>query len=138
MSQENVEVVGVGIDVFQAGLERGEFGAAFDAGFLHADIEWIQAPEISARTTRGREEFIESLKRWTEGFDRWTYEIEQLIDAGDGRLVAMHRQSAMGSGSQVPVELRFATVYGLENGSVVRTRNYLDPADALKAAGRRE
>jgi len=86
MSQENVEVVGVGIDVFQAGLERGEFGAAFDAGFLHADIEWIQAPEISVRTT----------------------------------------------------ELRFATVYGRENGSVVRTRNYLDPADALKAAGRRE
>jgi hypothetical protein len=36
------------------------------------------------------------------------------------------------------VELHMALLYELENGQVIRMRNFLDPADALKAAGLRE
>jgi len=44
-------------------------------------------------------------------------------------------QWATGKGSRVPVELQFAVVYELEAGRIVRSRAYLDPADALEAVG---
>ena len=72
---------------------------------------------------------------WTEDFDSWSLEVEQLIDAGDDRVVGLLRQWATGKGSRVPVELQFAVVYELEAGRIVRSRAYLDPADALEAVG---
>jgi ketosteroid isomerase-like protein len=38
----------------------------------------------------------------------------------------------------VPVEVRLATIYELEGGRIVRMRIYLDPTEALEAAGLRE
>jgi ketosteroid isomerase-like protein len=47
----------------------------------------------------------------------------------------MFHQHATGSASGATVELHMALLYELENGRVIRMRNFLDPAEALKAAG---
>ena len=41
MSQENVEIVREVIEEFQAGVERGDPGAAFDSGAVADDSGWI-------------------------------------------------------------------------------------------------
>jgi ketosteroid isomerase-like protein len=137
MSQENVEIVRRGIDEFQAGLARGDPGVIFDSGIVAPDAEWIPDPNAALGLRpvyRGREGFVEFMGTWTEDFE-WSIDLERLIDAGDDRVVAMFRQHATGHGSGATVELNMALLYELENGRVIRMRNFLDPVEALEAAG---
>jgi ketosteroid isomerase-like protein len=103
------------------------------------DAEWIPAPDVPGPPSyRGREGFIEFMRTWTEDFDRWSLEVERLIDAGDDRVVVLHHQRATGKGSGVPVDSHFAAIFELKDGCVIRMRLYLDPADALEAVCLRE
>jgi ketosteroid isomerase-like protein len=136
MSEENVEIVRRAHDEFLAGLSRGEPVAAFDAGTVAPDFEWIVpavAPGLQP-VYRGREGWIEFMRTWTEDFE-WSIELEQAIDSGDGRVVVTTRQRAIGKGSGVPVELQMGGLWTVEGGQVTRAESFLDPADAFAAAG---
>jgi ketosteroid isomerase-like protein len=136
MSEENVEIVRRLFEVFRQGMERGDLGAWFDSEDLADDFEWITPPGVPGLGTyRGREGFLEFMRIWTEDFEDWSVELEGLIDAGDDRVVGLFHQRGTGKESGVPVELHQALVYELEGGRVTRMRNYIDPADALKAVG---
>jgi ketosteroid isomerase-like protein len=136
MSQENVEIVRRAFEAFQAGITRGDPGAPFDSGILAPDTEWIVPPAAPGfrQVYRGREEFLEFMRTWTEDFD-WWIELESVVDAGGDRVVAFTHQRATGKASGVPVELHMGTVWELRDGRVVRIRNFLDPIDARQAAG---
>jgi ketosteroid isomerase-like protein len=121
---------------FQAGMERGDPGALFDSEAVADDYEWITDAPLDGRSVwRGREGFVEFMRTWTEEFEDWSIQVEQWIDVGDDRVVALTHQSATGKGSGVPVELNLSQVYELEDGRIARVRNYLSQADALEAAG---
>ena len=135
MSEQNVEVVRQMFEAFQEGLARGNPGAAFDSGTLAADAEWQTSDRMGAEVFRGREGFMEFMRRWTEDFEGWGIQLEQVIDAGDDRVVGLLHQSATGKGSGVPVELNLAIVYELDAGRVIRMCNYTNQAEALEAAG---
>jgi ketosteroid isomerase-like protein len=139
MSRENVEVVRRVFEAFRAGLGRGDPGAAYDdTDVLAADAEWVAVRDLGAEVFRGRDGFIEFMRRWTEDFEDWDIQLDRLIDAGEDRVVAVFHQTAKGRASGVPVELNVAIVYDLERGRVVRMRNYLDLHEALEAAGQGE
>ena len=136
MSEENVEVVRRAFSEFQAGLAGGNPAAPFDSGTAAPDAEWVlpvDAPGMRP-VYRGREGFMEFMRTWTEDFD-WTIALEQVIDAGDGRVVVQTHQRATGKGSGVPVELHMGAVWTVESGQVTRMENFFDPAEALEAAG---
>jgi ketosteroid isomerase-like protein len=136
MSQEKVEIVRRQIEGFQAGMERGDPGAVFDAGTVAADAEWIVREGMDGRTVwTGREEFVEFMRAWTEEFEGWSIQVERLIDAGEDRVVALTHQSGTGKGSGVPVALDLGLIYELKDGRVIRITNYLTHAEALEAAG---
>jgi ketosteroid isomerase-like protein len=136
MSQENVEIVRRVDEVFTAGVESGDFGLAFDTGAVAAEFEWVAAAEMAEqRSYRGREEFVEFMRRWTEDFDGYSIQREELIDAGNDRVVGVFRQFATGKVSGAPVELEYSLVYDLMDGRLARVRAYLDRAEALEAAG---
>jgi ketosteroid isomerase-like protein len=133
-----VEAVRRGFEAFQEGLARGDPGAFFDSGVVAPDLEWIlplqaQAPGLRP-VYRGRDEFNEFMRTWTEDFD-WSIELERMIDAGGDLVVGVFHQRATGKGSGVPVELRMGLLFELEDGRIIRMRNFLDPAEALEAAG---
>jgi ketosteroid isomerase-like protein len=135
MSQENVEIVRRLFEVFREGMERGDFVAGFDAELASDDLEWIALPGVGLGTYRGREGFIEFMRLWTGEFEHWWIELEQVIDAGDDRVVAIYRQTATGKASGVPVELHQGAINELRDGRVIRIRHYPSPAEALEAAG---
>ena len=136
MSEENVEIVRQAHVAFQDGFSRGNPLAAFDAGLVSPEFEWLVAADTPglSRVYRGREEWTEFLDTWTGDFE-WTLELEELIDAGDGQVVVISLQRATGKASGVPVELRMGGVWTVENGQVIRVENFLEPAEALRAAG---
>jgi ketosteroid isomerase-like protein len=47
----------------------------------------------------------------------------------------MFHQHATGKASGATVDLHMGLIYELANGQVIRMRNFLDPAEALEAAG---
>ena len=137
MSEENVEIVRGLYEEWDAGLERGDFGANFDLEALADDYEWIVPEGFEGGRTvwRGREEFVEFFRTWTEDFEDWSVRVERLIDAGDDRVVALTLQSATGKESGARVEWHMGQVQELKDGRLIRTWNYFTQAEALEAAG---
>ena len=141
MSEGNVEIIRRLFEEFPAGMERGDPGAWFDSEAVADDVEWIFETDAAFEgpsVWRGRDGFVEFMRTWTGEFEGWSIRIERLIDAGDDRVVALTHQSATGKGSGVPVELDVGQVYELEDGRLVRVRNYLSHAATLEAAGLEE
>jgi ketosteroid isomerase-like protein len=136
MSRENVEVVRRAFEEFRAGLAGGDPAAPFDSGLNAPDAEWVLPPNSPGfrKVYRGRAGFLEFMKTWTEDFE-WSIELERVIDAGDDRVVGLFHQRATGKGSGVPVELHMGLLYELRDGRIIRMTNFLDPAEALEAAG---
>jgi ketosteroid isomerase-like protein len=139
MSQENVEIVRRLFGVYLEALDRGDLDIWFDSDDLAEDFEWVMPREGGLGlppSYRGREGFREFMQAWTqEQFQDWSIELERLLDAGGNRVVAFFHQRAIGRVSGVPVDLRMATLYELEDGRILRMRHFLDREEALEAAG---
>ena len=136
MSRENVEIAQRLFEEFQAGLARGDPGAWFESDLVADDYEWIVPTPLDGRSVwRGREGFVEFILTWTEQFDDWSIQVERWIDAGENRVVALTRQSAVEKGSGVPVELNLGQVWEFEAGRLERVMAYLSHAETLEAVG---
>jgi ketosteroid isomerase-like protein len=135
MSEENVEIVRRG---FEAGNRR-DIEAMIEV--LDPEVEWHSALLMSLEGEAAvyrRHEGIREFFRDLDGlFDKLHAEYPEIRDLGD-RVVAIGRISTRGKGSGAETESQIGTVVDLKNGKAVRVRTYLDPKEALEAAGLRE
>jgi ketosteroid isomerase-like protein len=146
MSQESVEIVRRTMEIGDEGARRGDPGAAFDQcvaqGLITPNLEWragrrggIGVPGLG--DVAGREGYVESIRTFTEDFEDYSTEYE-IIDAGNNRVVVITSAQGTGKGSQVRVEMRMGMIFTLEAGRIVRVILFMEPDEALKAAGLRE
>jgi ketosteroid isomerase-like protein len=132
MSQENVEE-------FKRAIE------AYNRGDVDAFLEGLD-PEVelhgALQTMFGDEA---TLYRGHEGVRQWVRDIDEALadirlelpeirDLGD-RLVAIGRLRARGKASGAETESPFACVVEWKNGKATRVLSFLDPNEALDAAG---
>jgi ketosteroid isomerase-like protein len=75
------------------------------------------------------------LEDWFETFDDFTTVPEELLDAGEGRVIGVLHISGRAKLSGIPTELRYAALYTLRGGKIVRIREYADRKEALDAIG---
>ena len=134
MSQENVEA-------FKRGLEAGNRGDVETLlGVLDPEVAWHSALHAllggEATVYRGHDGVREMLRDLYEAFDEIHFEISEIRDLGD-RLVAIGRSRVRGKASGADVESPIGFVTEFKNGKAISIRNYLDPEEALEAAGRR-
>jgi len=87
---------------------------------------------------RGNDGFLEFQAKWTEPYDEWDFEVEDLVDADDDRVVAVIRQRGRIRGAGSWVELHFAIVCTLADGLIQRMQVFMTAAEALQAVGLRE
>jgi ketosteroid isomerase-like protein len=78
------------------------------------------------------------LQEWVDMFDNVTNVPEELLDVGDDRVVAVQHATGRAKMSGVETELRYAVVYTVRNGKIVRGREYMDRDQALEAVGLRK
>jgi ketosteroid isomerase-like protein len=144
MSQENVEVVRRALDITLDAVRTGEPGTAFDEcirdGLIASDLAWragfrggVGVPGI--RDFVGREGFVEFMHMWTEDFDDFAIEAEEIIDVGSDRVLATTGQHGIGKVSRATVEMCISVIYTLEERRIVRVEVFLEPSDARQAAG---
>jgi ketosteroid isomerase-like protein len=133
MSQENVEVVRRMLQAFADG------GLDATAEFWDPDIDWraIEGAPDDVGLMQGLDAVQAYAQDLFDHFDDVRFEPEELIDAGD-RVVAVLRLSGRGKGSGIETELRYAVVYTVSGGKIVRGREYMTREQALEAVGLRE
>jgi ketosteroid isomerase-like protein len=94
---------------------------------------WPDQPQF-----HGFDGFSEFLSAWTESYDDWSMEVEQLRDAGDTQVVGCLRQQGRLRGSDAVVRLRYGVIYTVEDGQIGRGKVYMTIEEALDAAGLEE
>jgi ketosteroid isomerase-like protein len=135
MSQENVEA----FKRFADANNRRDVEALLAE--LDADVEWQSAVLGSlggdATVHRGHDGVREMLRDLYEAFSEFRVEFSDIRDLGD-RVVAIGRWVTRGEESGVETTPPLASVVDFRNGKAIRVRSYLDPNEALEAAGLRE
>jgi ketosteroid isomerase-like protein len=75
---------------------------------------------------------------WVEMFPDLKMAIEDITDAGPGRVIAVAHIAGTAKASGVPTEMRVPTLWTIRGGKIVRGREYLTMDEALRAAGAAE
>jgi ketosteroid isomerase-like protein len=76
--------------------------------------------------------------RISRAFDELRADADELIDAGEDRVVAVLHVIGRMKGSNADVDMRYAIVYTVRDGLIVRGREYATREQALEAAGLRD
>jgi ketosteroid isomerase-like protein len=129
MESRNVEIVR---RQFEA-LERGGVDAA--AEFWHPDIEWraVEGAVDDVGVISGREAMRRYYQDWVEMIDDLRGGIEDVVYDSGEILVAVLFNSGRGRGSSIPIRGRYCVVYTIQDGLIVRGREYETPERALEA-----
>ena len=131
MSQENVDFV-------------VEYLGSLRDGGMEAIVEFWD-PEINYRAAAGAIDDVGEMngqaavrryvQDWLDMFDELAVVAEEIVDVGDGRVVAVLRMAGRAKGSGIETEIRFSVVYTLRDGKIVRGREYMDRDQAFEAVG---
>ena len=108
--------------------------------FMHPDVEWITPPEVpGGGTFVGKEATVQFLRNFegTMGVLNLSFEIQDIIPAGDQYLVVSLAKGTSDSGVAIPPHSWFHLVKP-EDGKLRRAELFLDRSQAIEAAGLRE
>jgi ketosteroid isomerase-like protein len=114
-------------------LERGGVDAA--AEFWHPDIEWraVEGAVDDVGVIRGKDAMRRYYQDWVEMIDDLRGGIEEVVYDSGEILVAVLFNSGRGRGSSIPIRGRYCVVYTIQDGLIVRGREYETPERALEA-----
>jgi ketosteroid isomerase-like protein len=130
MSQENVEVVRRLSELLKRRDWRGMTDLLDPNVELHGTVGGLEEGKI----LRGLSEISQAFETEDdEVWDEHRIEPQEFIDAGD-RVVVLQREYQR-SKSGVETVIDTAGILDLRDGRVVRMQGYMNPADALEAAG---
>src|SRR5262245_59694798 len=129
MSEENV-------DILRRALPESTPANPEDLFWIldeHVEWDYVGAfPEIE--TAHGPAEVREFLREWSEVFDDFSFQAEEMLDVGDSVVVRV-RQWGRGKETGAQVENQAWQVFTLRDGKVVHCRGYDTRAQALEATG---
>jgi ketosteroid isomerase-like protein len=132
MSQENVEIVRRMADAYN----RRDVEAMLDE--LQPEIEWRPWLQVQlgggATVYRGHQGVREGIRDGEDAFSEVQAELSEVRDLGQ-RVVAIGHLRGRGKGSGAMTESTLAWIVEFKSGKVIRVREYLDPKEALEAAG---
>jgi uncharacterized protein len=136
MSQENVEIVRRGYELYAAGDLDGVASLFADEAEL-ADAGGLGVAGTAAGTRHGPEGFLRATEEALEAFEDYRVEAEEFIDAGDVVVVPV-RISGRGRASGAKLDMLLAHLWVLRSGKAIRGEVYRTTEEALEAAGLEE
>lgn len=140
MSGEGVELVRdaffpEGLDLV-AVLESGEFGRAIRVDALADDAEVVFATPSGPRAMfLGADGFVEGWRDWLAPWASYTVTVEELIDTGSGKILALARLSGETKRDHVKIDHPAAAVLVVRDNKIARVEFHLDRDEAREAAG---
>jgi ketosteroid isomerase-like protein len=139
MSQGNVELVREALNVF-AQVDEGLADPQRLTEFFAPDGTWdlgAFSALVAGREIRNVDDFLEFRAAWMEPYDDYSYEVEEILDAGGNQVVVTLYQRGKPRGSDSWIDSRYGFVYTIEGGLIQRAQVYASANEALEAAGLR-
>ena len=129
MSKENVEIIRRASEAFNAG-ELARWLEFFDP-----EIDWraLEGALDDVGEMHGTEAMRRYVQDWTDDFEGFTVVVEELLEIGGDRVVAVQQVMGRARLSEIETQLRYAVLYTVRDGKIVRGREYKDRDEALKA-----
>jgi ketosteroid isomerase-like protein len=129
MSEENVEAYKRAVEAFN----RRDLEALLEE--LDPEVEWYPAVVgLGSEVYRGVEGIRELFADMGETIPDAFFEVTEIRDLGD-RVLCFGRLRAHGSESGAPTEVPFNQLIHFRDGKATVLRTFLDPKEALEAAG---
>jgi hypothetical protein len=121
------------IDVVGALYRRLTGSSGPGRNVFSRDVRWYQAESHPFAAPGGAWEGLDALRKnvmqpIADTFDGWDFELEELIPAEGGRVVAMGRYVGIHRRSGRPISAQFCIVYTVAHGQIVEGRQYVDTA----------
>ena len=134
MSQENVELIRRGFDVFNRVSASGDLTALgqLQREFFDPAIEYT--PVVEGIRICGQEDLLDYWRRWFEPWSEIRWDVEELIDAGE-QVLAGFTIVARGKGSGMEITQHSFLVFDVLDRKVWRGREFLHREQALEAVG---
>jgi ketosteroid isomerase-like protein len=131
MSQQNVDVVRDSWTALAAG------GLDAMAEFWDEEISWraIEDAPDDVGEMHGVAAARRYVEDWLDMFEDIVNVPQELLDVGDERVIAVQHVTGRARLSGVETELRYAVVYTLRDGKIVRVKEYRNREQALDAVG---
>ncbi len=127
MSQANVAAVRGMWDAFL--LNDFETAlAAFDP-----DVEWDGTNLPDGKISRGLDAVVDHIVRWAEMWEIWEVELEDVIDAGQDRVVVFFQERGR-SKAGLDVDERHSELYVMREAKIVYRKGFSDANEALVEA----
>jgi hypothetical protein len=138
---QNVDTIRQGIGAFNAFM-RGQLSSEAYAEVVDPQIELLwrdrQTYPDFPQHLRGLRDFMAFVEQYRDGWIDLVQEPLELIEAPDGRVLALVRQSGRGRQSGVPIVIHFFELCTIRDRKVPKIEYFRHRADALKAAGLQE
>lgn len=99
------------------------------------DFVTLMDSKSAVQEYQGRDGLREALTDWVTPYESFRVAVDEVLSAGDDKLVFLVRQLARTKHQGVDMETASAAVWSIEGGRVTQTVFYLDQGAALKAAG---
>jgi len=135
MSQENVEVFKRAV----AAYNRRDIDAFLE--MFDPEAEWHSLTQVmfggEESVYRGHRGIREGVEDMDEALAELQVECSEIRDLGEGIIVVIGHVRGRGRASQAEVESPINWVVEFRGARVTRMRDYLDPEEALEAAGLR-
>ena len=128
MSEPNVAIVR---GMWEAFLRHD--GPAANAAF-HPDVEWDGRNLPDGEILHGLDAAVAHVRRWAEVWETWEVELEDVIDAGEGRVIAFIRERGR-SKAGLDVNERHSELYVVRDGKIVYRKGFRDADEALVEVG---
>jgi len=128
--QQNVDVVRAASEGFNADGSTGTLP------FLHSEIVWDESnlPPRQPGIYQGHEGVLRLGRENAELWKDIRVDIDELVDAGNGNVVAFVRVRGRGRHTGEKVELAMSQVWTIHDGKGCHVKLYLDRQEALEAA----
>ena len=130
MAESNVAVVRAMWEAFL----RKDFAASIAA--FDPDVEWDGTNLPDGKISRGLEAANDHVRRWAEMWETWEVELEDVIDAGENRVIAFVRERGR-SKAGLDINERHSELYVVKNGKIAYRRGFSDADEALVVTGLR-
>jgi ketosteroid isomerase-like protein len=131
MSQENVEIVRATID----SINGRDLDQALEAAHEDFEADWSNSIAPHGGVYRGRERVRELFEAFLEAWEEFRWDLQEVIEVDEARVVVVNRVRGRGRGSGVEVDATGAQLWTVTGGEVRSVKLYQSKADALEAIG---
>jgi ketosteroid isomerase-like protein len=119
---------------FNEALNRGDAQGA--ALLLDPEVEIdLSRRLLDAGVAQGRDGFVKAWSDLTSPWEDHAFEVEEFVDLGDGRVLALIRVRGKGRTSGADVDARIAYIYVIRNSVMLHVTYYAERSEALRDAG---